>query len=468
MNEIRQRFPRIREKSRGTLTAFFGDAAGLADELERDEPKQRIRTYSETYSDEVAGAIRLLGRVRGSVTIINGPAGCGGVKLEDELRAGGSPWLITNIEENDSILGADDKLKEAIGRAHRLWKPEILFILATPVVAINNDDIQSAAVEAEERLGIPVIPVYAAGFRSRTALYGHDLVYHALAKYVLGRSGAAEPKERRVNLTGGSGTKSGYLLKDLAEAGISYNNVNSYFSLDDLKRSLNALASIPVDRDSSRYLLEYLEDSHGVPQLDVPAPIGLSGTERWLIAAAEAAGSGEQARAYAGRQRAAAEEALNEHRLDGVSVFVDLPPSQAFGVGERVRELGGEVAGFGLTHADRGHAAVLREWSRRKNPRVLVHSGQPFEKLNALLKWRPDLYVGPGESAVWAAKAGIPAAASDSVDLYGFRGAAALAGLFAKALRNPAFSRYLGAGDSSYREGWLSKSVNWHIKQEVR
>ncbi|MNU05989.1 hypothetical protein D3C72_2510010 [compost metagenome] len=56
----------------------------------------------------------------------------------------------------------------------------------------------------------------------------------------------------------------------------------------------------------------------------------------------------------------------------------------------------------------------------------------------------------------------------DAVDIYGFQGALALARLFGKALRNQALSRYLSAGGSSYREGWLAKSVNWHIKQEVR
>lgn len=59
------------------------------------------------------------------------------------------------------------------------------FILSTPVVAINNDDIQSAATEKEDQYGIPVVPVFASGFRSKTAVYGYDLVFHALAKYVL-------------------------------------------------------------------------------------------------------------------------------------------------------------------------------------------------------------------------------------------------------------------------------------------
>ncbi|NGM85193.1 hypothetical protein G5B47_22575 [Paenibacillus sp. 7124] len=470
MNEIRQRLPRTREKRRGALTAFYGDSAALADELEKEETRQRIRTYSETGDDEVIGAIRLLGRIRGSVTIIHSPPGCGAIKLEDELRAGGSPWLITNIEENDSILGADDKLREAVDRAYRTWRPEIIFILATPVVAINNDDIQSAATEKEDQYGIPVVPVYAAGFRSKTAVYGYDLVFHALAKYVLKKDPDALPLPA-VNLIGTAGTKTSHIIRDLDGAGISYNNLSGSLSIAALKQSLNAFASIAIDKDDSRFLLEWLEEAHGIVHLEETAPIGLAGTERWLLAAARsagAAGSAEQVRAYIEEAKAAAVTDLEWHRLDGASVFIDLPPEQAFGVAEFVEELGGKVAALSLTHADSSHVVRLREWAGRSNPQVFIQQGQPFEKINALGKLKPDLYIGRGEAAVWAARAGIAAAAVDSVDVYGFGGVQELAPLLTKALRNPSLSRYLSAGSSSYRAGWLSKSVNWHIKQEVK
>ncbi|WP_025702773.1 nitrogenase component 1, partial [Paenibacillus forsythiae] len=295
MNEIRQRLPRTREKRRGALTAYFGDCAALADELEKEDPRQRIRTYSETGDDEVIGAIRLLGRIRSSVTIIHSPPGCGAVKLEDELKEGGSPWLITNIEENDSILGADDKLREAVDLAYRTWRPEIIFILATPVVAINNDDILSAATEKGDLYNIPVVPVFAAGFRSRTAAYGYDLVFHALAKYVLREEPGALPIPA-VNLIGAAGTRTDHVIKDLNGAGVSYNNVSGSLSISALQQSLSGSASIAIDKDDARYLLEWLEEAHGVVHLEETAPIGLTGTERWLLAAAGAGGSTGQAR----------------------------------------------------------------------------------------------------------------------------------------------------------------------------
>ncbi|MBY9079155.1 hypothetical protein KIH86_22330 [Paenibacillus sp. HN-1] len=467
-HEIRQRFARIRKKRLGSLTAFNGECGTLADELEREKPAQRFGTYPETTDDELTGAIRLLGRIRGAVTIIHRPPGCGAAKLEDELRSGSGPWLLTNIEESDSILGADGKLRDAIGRARRLWKPDIIFILSTPVAAINNNDIQSAAVEAEGLYGIPVVPIFAAGLRFKSPLYGFDLVFHALAKHVLNAWPIPEKGGRFINLIGTAETRTGNIIRELTAAGLSYNNVSGYYALSDLSRSPGAIASAALDGDEAGYLLAWLEESRGVARLDVPPPIGLTGTHRWLLAVADALDADAETRNRIEAARAETAETLAVQRLKDLSVFIDLPPEQAFGIGELVSELGGKVTTFALTHADRTHASRLREWSRRNNPRVLIEPGQPFEKINALSKWRPDLYIGRSETAVWAAAAGIPAASVDAVDIYGFQGALALAGLFGKALRNSALSRYLNAGGASYREGWFAKSVNWHFKQEVR
>ncbi|MDF9844564.1 MULTISPECIES: nitrogenase component 1 [unclassified Paenibacillus] len=491
MTEIRQRFPRTREKSQGTLTAYSGDSSGLADELTDVNARQRIRTYSETAYDEIIGAIRLLGTIRDSVTIIHGPPGCGAVKLEDYLVRGGTPWLITNIEENDSILGADDKLDEAVERAYRLYRPRLIFIISSPVVAINNDDIVSVTAEKSAGLGIPVIPIFSAGFRSKAYAYGYDLAYHALIKYALGReaSGAEEeagealretgaggngagavPAAPFINVAGAAQAHTGHIAGDLAGAGVNVNWLAGATTPESLGRAVHAAASLALDDSGADYLLRWLDAVHSVPRLGGQAPVGLAGTERWLLAAAGAAGSLEAAAAYIAAEKEQTAAALAASRLDGVTVFIDLPPDLAFGVLELVLELGGKLSGLALDHADRIHTPRLRQLQERL-PEVVVYvqQGQPFEKVNVLGKLKPDLYIGRAEDAIWAARAGYPAAAVDSIDPYGFAGARVLAESWRGALGNQALSRYLRqAVSTSYRAAWLGKSANWHIKQEVK
>ncbi|MBW4080716.1 nitrogenase component 1 [Paenibacillus sp. S150] len=469
MSDLRQRFPRTREKKHAALTAYAGDYASLAAELGEQESRQRIRTYSETAYDEVIGALQLLGRISGSVTIIHGPPGCGAVKLEDYLNRSGSSWIITNIEENDSILGADDKLGEAVERAYRVYRPEIIFILATPVIAINNDDIQSIIVDKSDSLGIPVVPVYAAGFRSKTSVYGYDLVYHALAKYVLSKE-APESPAAAINLFGTAETHTDHIVRDLAGAGVFVNLAAGTYSLSVLRTARQAIASIAIDNDNALYLLHWLEEEYGITHLRESAPIGIRSTERWLLAAARIFGSAEIAEAYIEAEKNAADSILNSRLLSTASVFIDLPPQQAFGVSGLITELGGRVAGVAVSHIDRSHADTVRELqAQRPDTPVYVQQGQPFEKVNLLKKLAPDLYIGRSEDAVWAVRAGIPAVAIDHLDIYGFAGAKALSSAIANALRNNALSRYAGeGGELPYRNNWLNRSSNWHIKQEVK
>lgn len=470
MNEIRQKHPPVRESSQGTLTAYYGTFGGLAGELESGDPKQRIRTYSETGNDEVIYAARVLGSIANSVTIINGPSGCGAAKLEDYLRGGSSPFIVTNIDENDSILGGDDKLRKAIGDAYRLYNPALIFVIATPVIAINNDDILSVVTEWSDTLGIPVVPVFAAGFKSKAAVYGYDLAYHAIAKYVWSKN-IRVPSDF-INLIGTAGAGSAHILKDLQESGIRINNLTGQsIELDALLQAVNAKASIALDHDDAYYLQRVLEELYGVASLNPSAPIGIRNTERWLLAAGEAAGSKETAKAYVLRAQNVLQPLLNSKPLADKKVFIDLPPEQAFSLTDLIEELGGEPSAIAVEQAGKLQADRIRSLQDRwKDIPVLVQPGQPFEKINMMGKLRNDLYIGRSENAVWAAKAGIPAVAADGLDLYGFGGAGIIADAAAKALQNTALSRYLSGsgGLSSYHESWLKKTTNWHIKVEVK
>lgn len=472
MSETRQKTPRIRETGQNTLTAFHGSFGALADEISAEETKQRTRTYSEAHSDEIIAAIRALGSIERSVTVIDGPSGCGAAKLEAELQRGSSPWLITNLDENDSILGGDAKLREAIERAFRLYSPEIIFVLATPVVAINNDDIQSVVAELSDTLDIPVVPVYAAGFKSRAAVYGYDLAYHALAKHLLRVHPANPGTGEFLTIIGTAESHSAApVLHELQEAGIPANLLAGTVSLQALRKAVHAKASLALTPDSSRFLQHELERAHGVAALQAAPPIGAANTEAWLAAALEAAGDGTEAgKAYIRERSAEAQATLARFRLEGRKAFIDLPLEQAAGIADLVAELGGSVAGIAVPHAGLPNGEELRRLQDKwPEAAVYVQQGQAFEKLNLLKKLAPDLYIGLSEGAVWAARAGIAAAALDNAGLYGFAAAEGLAARFAKALANPSLSGYIaGKAELSYQDSWLKRSAGWHVKMEVR
>jgi len=63
-----------------------------------------------------------------------------------------------------------------------------LFVVTTPVVAINNDDVEAVVDELHEEYNIPVVPVYSDGFRSKTGITGYDVALHAMLKNLLPRT----------------------------------------------------------------------------------------------------------------------------------------------------------------------------------------------------------------------------------------------------------------------------------------
>ncbi|MEI6209271.1 MAG: nitrogenase component 1 [Desulfuromonadales bacterium] len=169
----------IREKRLGAIGAYLGEIPPLIESFEQNSIAQRIRTFSQTAPDDIVEALRVMNRINGAGLIIHGARGCAAVQLS--LSPGGA-WATTNLDERDTIMGSDAVLRKAIIALYSRHHPRVIFVVATPVVAINNDDIRSVATELSDELDIPVIPVICDGFRSRIAATGYDAAKQAILK----------------------------------------------------------------------------------------------------------------------------------------------------------------------------------------------------------------------------------------------------------------------------------------------
>jgi nitrogenase molybdenum-cofactor synthesis protein NifE len=177
-----------REKRLNTLNAYIGEAGMLLQRLQQDnEMRQWIRTFTQTTVDDVICALQLIGSLQNVGVVIHGPRGCSASQFyfdnsqHGRLRNG---WAVTNLDEKDTIMGGENSLREAILTLHNRHHPDAIFVVATPVVAINNDDVSSVAIELQEELGIKVIPIYSDGFKSRTGITGYDAALHAVMRHL--------------------------------------------------------------------------------------------------------------------------------------------------------------------------------------------------------------------------------------------------------------------------------------------
>jgi nitrogenase molybdenum-iron protein alpha chain len=463
----------IAERRLGTIDAYYGPAEPLIEGFKDGQYfAQRIRTLSQTKGDEITSVIRLLHQIKDTVTIVHGARGCSSILHFLEAYDGkGAPVFSTNLTEDNSIMGAEEKLRTVILAAFERYNPKAVFVVTTPIVAINNDDVQSVAAELGEELNIPVIPIYSDGFKSKIAANGYDIAFLALAGYLVPE--AAETEKELVNIITSIEHKEDidYLAAAVNTLKLKPNIFPRYSDINSFKNSSGASSSIGL-RTESRVLGEFLEKERKVPFYLLPPPIGIAGTSRWL---------GSLADKY-GRQKETQELiSLNERRikenselepvlnLGGKKVYVSGETVVAIALAELVKEFGGEVAGLTLSSLDKNTAIILEESIRKNGWNFNIHigDGQVFEQANILLRLKPDIYLGELGQAVHAARLGIPSVDYSALPLYGYDSAVNLIKKIIQAYSNKSFVEKLASLGSGYSDSWLGKNPNWYIKQEV-
>ncbi|GIM29774.1 oxidoreductase nitrogenase component 1 [Clostridium polyendosporum] len=471
MSLLARKKPQIRENRLNTLGAYLGDSDSLLNDIEKNDVKQRIRTFSQTSFDDIIYVLQAINSIKDSVVIVHGPVGCSAAQLHFFSQGESSPWIVTNLNQKDSIMGGDEKLRKAVFTAYNRHKPKVIFIVATPVVAINNDDIQAVVIELKEELGVDIIPIYSDGFKSKNSITGYDLALHALVKYLVAEEENHE-KLDFVNLI--SISENAEDLKEIVgllnNIGVKVNLLSRFASPESIKSASKAKLSININKDYGDYLGKALYERYNIPFIETSLPIGIKGTTEWLTEIASVTGTKKETEDFVNKAVSQLRAYIEKNKLNDVKVYVNLPTSLAFGVIELIKEFEGEVVGVTVGHIDDLHKKELENISKNKTDfKIHVANGQTFEEVNIVRKLKPDLYIGGLGQTAWIAKLGIPVVSVDSTGILGYSGITKFIHQINKALKNKAFVRYLGKATSSiYEESWIKKSANWYIKQEVK
>lgn len=453
-----------REKRLSTLSAYLGTVHNLVNE---DEDRQNIRTFSEATLDEVIYALKAIGDIEESITVIHGPSGCGNVKLHYFAEGSTSSWYVTNLNERDTILGGDEKLRETISLAYKKHEPKVIFIVATPVVAINNDDISAVVLELEEELDVKIVPIFTDGFKSKTAINGYDLVLHAIGKYLVNKEREEESNFLNlISISENNGDIKEILLL-LKELGVKTNLIPKFTNYEDIKKSFNAKVSIALNDDEGYFFGRGLEESHNVPYIKTAVPIGNKNTSDWIQLVAEVFNLSSEAKKIINRETLKKRKFIDEVPLSGLKIYIDLKTSITTSLISLIKELGGEVVGITIDEADKINKSKLEEL--KYDLPVHIASGQLFEIANILSKIKPDIYIGEIGKSAWVSKLGIIPISIGSIALYGFDGGKKLVDLINKSIRNKELIDNIAKNDNLiYKNSWLKKSTNWYIKQEVK
>lgn len=242
------------------------------------------------------GAAHVLAGIRGATILIHSPQGCASTVSaafdHHEVDFTRRKTACTRLFETDVILGASDKLKDLIRTADRKFESGTVFVVGTCAADIIGEDLEGICRQVQPEVQGKLVPVTAGGFRGN--LYdGMEAGLEALVPHIP-RSQQKTPNS--VNLIAPFASANPTWWADLAwvrevltEFGVEVRCVLAHDTrFEDLSKAGAASANIVLSHDAGPGFARRLEKSHDIPWIlsDLPLPVGLENTSRWLMALA--------------------------------------------------------------------------------------------------------------------------------------------------------------------------------------
>ncbi|HPU62528.1 MAG TPA: nitrogenase component 1 [Mobilitalea sp.] len=474
----------IREIRINSITGYHGDAKELV-EAGKSGLKDKDRSFSQCMGCATSKAACMTILIQDAAVISHGPVGCSSClhefaftyRVNSPLRGIEKPTprriFSTNLQEKDTVYGGNIKLAAAIRDVYNRTKANAIFVLTTCAAGIIGDDVESVCNEAEEELGIPVVAIFCEGFRSKVWTTGFDAAYHSIARKLI-----KKPRRRRQDMINVINFWGSDVFADWFEPfGAKPNYITPYSTVDGLKYSSEAAATVQACQTLGSYLGAVLEQEFGVPEVPAAPPYGIAQTDRWFKALGKVLGKEDIAEKIIEEKKKEylpKIEALRE-KLRGKRAYVTAGAAHGHGLLMVLKELGLETTGAAIFHHD-----PIYDNKREENdqlamgvndygnvPNFNVCNRQEFELVNALNRIRPDVLLARhGGMTLWGAKLGIPSLlVGDEHYSMGYEGLVNYGERLLEVIENDEFVKNLEKhAINPYTEWWLKQPTYYFLK----
>jgi nitrogenase molybdenum-iron protein alpha chain len=295
--------PNREQRANGT-NVYYGKASQLL-----KDAKEGIVACQERKFQQSGGCVlnfylsNRVTTIRDAAVIFNAPIGCSSGSLGyRELFRGvpvelGRPaqynvnWLTTNLQQEDVVYGASEKLKDAIFKAEERYSPKAIFILTSCTTGIIGEDIEATVSQVRDKIKAKIVPVHCEGVRSRLVQTGYDAFWHAVLKYLV-----KEPEKKQEDLVNVASMLS-YTWQDrleikrlLGKLGLRVNFIPEFATVEQFEELSEAALTAPICPTYTDYISRGLESEYGVPFFLYPPPTGIANTDTWLRKIAEHTG----------------------------------------------------------------------------------------------------------------------------------------------------------------------------------
>jgi nitrogenase molybdenum-iron protein alpha chain len=466
----------IREQRLGSISGYQGTVGDLCRRSQTGTLVDQDRSFTQCTSCSSVTAICQLAMIQDAAVVNHAPLGCAGdfgnfnfINRSGQHKRGwklaNARLISSNLRENDMVFGGAAKLHEAIQAAFSRYQPKAIFITTSCASGIIGEDIEGLADKAEAELGIPIIPVYCEGFKSKIWATGFDAAYHGILRKVV--KPAAQKRPEVINIINFWGDD--IFTELLGKIGLVPNYVVPFSSIVQLEKLSEAGATVQICSTLGTYLAAGLEEQFGVPEVKAPPPYGVAGTDAWLRELGKVTHKEQEVEMLITSEKAAiaAELAELKTKLKGVRGFVSAGAIHGHSLISVLKELGLEVVGGCVWHHDQkfDHGDERADSLQH----IITHYGdvnfgvcskQSFELVNLLNRLKPDIFVVRHNGmAVWGAKLGIPTfLMGDEHFGFGYRGLINYGQKIVDTIANPAYVKNLAAHTKlPYTAWWLQQ-----------
>jgi nitrogenase molybdenum-iron protein beta chain len=249
------------------------------------------------------GAMQTVQAIHRAVPVLHAGPGCaqklaGGIAGTNGDSGYISPQIYpcTNVSENETIFGGEDKLRTTVVNALRVVDADLYVVLSGCTPEIVGDDI-AAVVGDLTPADKPLVYAQTAGFKG-TNLEGHEWVLAAIIEqYLAGRS--ADTVKGLVNIWGPIPSYDPFWIGTIRELealvrelGLVPNTIfGEYRGIANLDLVPHAEFNLLVSPWVGLRIVQLLEQEFGTPFLHYPAlPIGAFESNRFLRVVGEYAG----------------------------------------------------------------------------------------------------------------------------------------------------------------------------------
>jgi nitrogenase molybdenum-cofactor synthesis protein NifE len=364
------------------------------------------------------GAMIVLQPIGDTAHLVHGPIACCGNSWEgrgtrssraDLFRMG----FTTDMNELDIVYGAEGKLSTAIRELNESVRPKAIFVHATCVSGLIGEDIEAVCRQAEEDMGIRVIPVNAPGFVGPKNL-GNRIAGEVLLDHVIGTGEPPPGAAGVINLIGEYNVAGDLWLVEpaLKKAGIGIlSRITGDSSFEEITYAHRAALNVVVCSRALINVATGMEREYGIPFVEVSffGKTEMAKALRLISSQLEVHSSKfkENVENVIGQEEIRLQERLRDYEhLIGKRAVLYTGGVKSWSFISAIKDLGMEVVAVGTKKSTFEDEEKMRDLLGPDAP--LVEDVTP-KNLKALLKERnADVLIAGGRNQYLAVKEGYP------------------------------------------------------------